>query len=102
MFWYFASSSLGRIFLADLKISFKLGIVSKVEKDDIEILKDNYVVISKKNGIYKDVKSLAGLKIGYIKAEGEEIAKSIDPTTVTFIGFDDRETLLNALNKKTS
>ena len=82
----------------EIEGEYSIDIVSKVEKDDIEILKDNYVVISKKNGIYKDVKSLAGLKIGYIKAEGEEIAKSIDPTTVTFIGFDDRETLLNALN----
>ncbi len=78
--------------------SYVVEAVKDVDANDIEILKDNYVVITKNNVTYNDMADLSTLKIGFVKSDEEQIRANIDPSTVNLIPYDTKESMVAALN----
>ncbi len=79
---------------------YSILLVADKTDNDIEILKDNYVIITKNNVIYNDLKQLASLKIGYLKDDGNEIASSLG-TGFNYVAYNDKPAMLNALKSGT-
>lgn len=77
--------------------SFKL--VEKNDNNDLLILEDNYVLITKNNLIYNNIKDINNLKIGILSSEKENILKLIDNSN-ELVEVDTNTDLINILNNE--
>lgn len=75
---------------------YSIVLVDQKSENDIKIMDDEYVVITKNSGLYNDSSNLVGLKIGVLKDEAELIAPYLD-SNITYIPYESKELLLNAL-----
>lgn len=75
---------------------YSILIVDKAEKDDIKILEDEYVLISKKDALYNSTLDIKGLKIGVLKDDFETV-KAIMGIGNTYYAQNSKELMLNYL-----
>ncbi len=75
---------------------YSIVLVDNKEENDIKIMDDEYVVITKNSGLYNDSSNLVGLKIGVLKEEAELVAPYLD-SNITYVPYASKELLLNAL-----
>ncbi len=80
------------------KYIFKL--VDKHSDNDILIMQDNYILITKNNTLYNDLNSINNLKIGVMSDDLETFSKLLK--TVEFESYDNIEDLNNSLKKEDS
>ena len=79
---------------------YSIQLVDKLEEDDISFLKDEYVVITKEEGMYSNVSKLAELKVGILDSEKEILPQYIG-NNIQFTTFATKDLLLNALKTDT-
>lgn len=76
---------------------YSILLVDKKQKNDIEILTDEYVIIAKKNTYYSSLGELNDLKIGVLNDEKDIISKYLGDEVI-YSSYTNKELLLNALN----
>lgn len=89
----------------ETKNSFK--IVDKASKDDILVLRDNYVLITNNNITYNKVSDMNNLKIGILSDDETMIKNYYSDTNsknqnIEFINYDNYNSLINSLNLDSS
>lgn len=87
------------------KSSFK--IVDKATKDDILVLRDNYVLITNNNITYNKVNDMNNLKIGILASDEAVIRNYYSDTNyvnqnIQFVNYDNYSSLINSLNTDNS
>lgn len=87
------------------KSSFK--IVDKATKDDILVLRDNYVLITNNNITYNKVNDMNNLKIGILASDETVIRNYYSDTNyvnqnIQFVNYDNYSSLINSLNTDNS
>lgn len=75
---------------------YSIVLVDEKGENDIKIMDDEYVVITKNSGLYHSSHHLVGLKIGILKDELDLVSPYLDPN-ITFIPYASKDLLLNAL-----
>ena len=83
----------------NIDYKYKMLIVDKVGKNDIELLKDNLVLLTNSDFEYENVSQITNLRIGVLKGEKETLEKYLDGQNITFIEYDTTELLKNALSE---
>ncbi len=83
----------------NIDYKYKMLIVDKVGKNDIELLKDNLVLLTNSDLEYENVSQITNLRIGVLKGEKETLEKYLDGQNITFIEYDTTELLKNALSE---
>lgn len=87
------------------KSSFK--IVDKATKDDILVLRDNYVLITNNNITYNKVNDMNNLRIGILASDEAVIRNYYSDTNyvnqnIQFVNYDNYSSLINSLNTDNS
>ncbi len=80
--------------------NYTIELVDEIADNQIFILKDNYVIISKYNNLYTDLSEMKDLKIGVLESEKEEIEKYLEGASIELKGFESREALMEEFEKE--
>ena len=81
---------------SEVSSDYSILLVDETEKDDITILEDEYVVISKHLNLLNNTKFLSTKKVGILKSDEELIKKYIGLESVYTV-YETKDALLNAL-----
>lgn len=76
---------------------YKMEIVEKLDKNDIELLKDNMILLTNSDVEYENIDQIANLKIGIVKSDKELLEQYFEGRNNTFIEYDSSEILKEAL-----
>ncbi len=82
--------------------SYAIEIVDSVADNQIFVMKDNYIVVSKKNDLYTVPSEIKNLKIGVLKDQKEEVEKHLKGSEVEFIEFETDEAMNTAFSAEDS
>ena len=80
-----------------IEYNYKMDIVDTIAENQIELLKDNMVLITADNIQYTNVEEINNLKIGVLAKDKEKIANYLNNPTITFIEYNTHEELKNAI-----
>ena len=80
-----------------IEYKYKLDIVNSLEKNQIELLKDNMVLITINNEQYKDIKEINNIKIGVLSSDKEMIANYLNNPNITYVEYSNYTDLKNAI-----
>lgn len=81
----------------EAKGNYVFKLVKKKGKNDILVLRDNFVLISKKTDIYTDIKNIKNLNIGVLSSEKDSLMHLLD-TSNNYIEYATTEELLNSID----
>ena len=81
----------------DIDEEYVLKLVNEKGENDLLILRDNYVLVSKNNSIYTDVKSIKNLNIGILASEKDNLLSILDRTN-NYTEYNSIEELLAGLD----
>lgn len=76
---------------------YKMEIVEKLDKNDIELLKDNMILLTNSDVEYENIDQIANLKIGIVKSDKELLEQYFEGRNNIFIEYDSSEILKEAL-----
>ena len=82
----------------NIEYDYKMAIVDKVGKNQIKILEDNMILLTIDNVFYNDINEIENLKIGVLKGEKEVISNYLDQKSITFVEYDNYESIKNAID----
>ena len=80
---------------SDLTYDYKVNMVTNPEENDIVLLEDNLVLITKNNKEYIDRKSVSGLNIGIISSDKELLDEYFD--NLNFVEYNTYEELKQSI-----
>lgn len=78
---------------------YKFVAKNKIEKNDILIYEDNYVIVSKENKLYKKENDIPNIKVGVLKSDKALISKYLD---MNLNEFNSYEEMFEEINKENS
>lgn len=80
----------------EISSDYSILLVDETQDDDIVILEDEYVIISKNKNLFNNVKFLNANKVGLLKNDEETVKKYLNANNV-YTTYDTKEALINAL-----
>lgn len=81
---------------------YRIEVVDKVEDNQIFVMKDNYIILSKTNDLYTTPSEMKNLKIGVLQDQKEEVEKNLNNATVEFIEYETEEAMNEAFTTEES
>jgi len=83
----------------DINVSYdyKTTIVDSVSKNDIELLKDNMVLLTLNNIKYKNIDDINNLKIGVLSTDKQNISNYLNNDTITYVEYNNYADLKNSI-----
>jgi len=81
----------------EIEYDYKLNIVDAVSENDVEILEDNFVLITKNNVQYNDIKEINNLKIGVLSSDSQRIKDYINNPNIQYIEYSTYSELKNSI-----
>ena len=81
----------------EINYDYSMKIVDKPTKDDMVLLKDYMVLISKNDVTYSTLSQLPQLRIGVLKADRELMEKYFDLTKIELVDYETYADLKNAM-----
>ncbi len=76
---------------------YKMEIVDSLDKNDIELLKDNMILLTTNDVEYDNISQIDNLKIGVLKSDKELLEQYFDGQNILFIEYDSVDALSSAL-----
>ena len=92
-------------FKLDLTVeyNYKMDIVSEISKDEIEIMKDNMVLLTSNNLQYSDINEINNLRVGVLSSDKEEVSNYLNNSTITYVEYSTYADLkASIINTKTA
>lgn len=80
-----------------LEYDYQMSIVDKVGKNDIELLKDNLILITLDNKQYIDVNEINNLRIGVLGSDKKNIEEYLNNDTITYVEYNTYSDLKNSV-----
>ena len=85
-----------------MEYQYKMNIVDKVSDKEIELLKDNFVLVTINNLDYKDISEINNLKIGVLNTEKTLISNYLNNSSLNYVEYSNYNDLKNSIiNSKT-
>ena len=77
--------------------NYKMDIVDKVSNNQIELLKDNMILLTLNETQYNDISQIKNLKIGVLSSDKEKISNYISGENITYVDYDNYADLKNSI-----
>ena len=88
-----------------VEYNYKTNIVDKLSNSDIEIYRDNLILVTYNKIKYSDIKEIQNLKIGVITQDQREISDCLSNNAVTYITYNNydelKKAIINSKNQET-
>jgi len=81
----------------DTNYNNKINIVDEVSENDIQILKDNLVMLSNNNIHYTNVTEMQNITVGVLKEDKEKISNYLNNNSITYVEYDNYTDLKNSI-----
>lgn len=81
----------------DVDYKYKMEIVNTVNKNDIELLKDNLILLTNADLEYENIYQISNLKIGVLKSDKELLEQYFQDQNIVFVEYDTNELLKDAI-----
>lgn len=81
----------------DINYDYKVNIVDELTQNDIPILKDNMIILSKNNVQYIDINEINDITIGVLKSDKEKISNYLNNNSINYIEYDNYVDLKNSI-----
>ena len=81
----------------ETQYKYKMEIVDSLDKNDIELLKDNMILLTTNDAEYDNISQIDNLKIGVLKSDKELLEQYFDGQNILFIEYDSVDALSSAL-----
>jgi len=75
---------------------YAIELVDEASSNQLFVMRDNYVVVSKKNDLYTVPSEMKDLKVGVLDSDRENVEKYLSGSKVEFISYESEEKLLEA------
>lgn len=82
----------------DAKSDYAFKFVDNVNDNEIEIYKDNYVILTKENKKYNTIASLKDMKLGVLNSAIDKVNYALFDSQVSYQTFETREELISEFN----
>lgn len=82
--------------------NYAVEVVDKAADNQIFVMRDNYIILSKKNDLYTAPSEMKGLKIGVLKDQKEEVEKHLVGSDVELVEYETEEEMNTAFNGEES
>ena len=76
---------------------YKMNIKDSASIDDIVLLKDNMVLVTKEKNIYTSVKSIPSMKVGVLSSDYETLNNYLKDNNINFVQLESYKDLKNSL-----
>lgn len=87
----------------ELEYDYQMSIVDEVKQNQIELLKDNMVLLTFNNNKYSDISEINNMKIGVLSGDKDKISSYINNESVTYVEYNNYNDLRNSIiNSKTA
>ena len=80
-----------------MEYDYKMDLVDKVTDDDIEILRDNYILLTANDKQYADVSNINNLKIGVLSSDLKQISGYLNNETISYVEYSSYSDLKGAI-----
>lgn len=77
--------------------NYKMSIVDTLLDNQIEILKDNFVLLSVNDMQYMDISEINNLRVGILKEDVERISNYLNNSSITYVEYDNYASLKNSI-----
>ena len=84
---------------SNVEYDYKMDIVSNVTENDIVLLEDNLVLVTKNNDVYTDIKDIDNIKIGIHSTDKDLLSNYFASANIEFVTYDSYSELKQTLNK---
>lgn len=81
---------------------YAIGLVDEASSNQLFVMRDNYVVVSKRNDLYTVPSEMKDLKVGVLDSDRENVEKYLLGSKVEFISYENEEKLLEAFQAEDS
>lgn len=81
-----------------LEYNYKMEIVKKINKNDLVLLNDNLILVTKDDKQYSNLDEIENLKIGILKEDKEDLTTYFKDKNITFVEYEKYEELKKAIN----
>lgn len=71
-----------------MEYDYKMDIVNEISKKDIEILKDNLILLTSNSIQYNDISEINSLRIGILNSDKQLIENYLDNSTITYVEYN--------------
>lgn len=80
---------------------YTMDIVSEPSNNDIILLEDELVLITKDNKVYTDIKDIINLKLGVLASDKDMVSEYFSSSNIEFVEYSSYAELKNAINQST-
>lgn len=80
-----------------VEYSYKVNIVSNPSENDMVLLKDNLILVTKNNNVYTDVNEIDGLKLGILSSDKQLLNNYFNENNLEFVEYASYSELKQAL-----
>lgn len=81
-----------------VEYNYKLDIVNEVGTNDVEIYKDNMVLVTKNNIQYNSLDDIKNIKIGVLVSDKEQVVNYLGTDLITYVDYNTYTDLKTAIN----
>jgi len=79
---------------------YQMKLVNNVSENDLLLMEDQFVLISKEKKVYNDLNSLSNLKLGVLTDDKNDLANYTKDITINYIEYSTREELEQGFNNE--
>lgn len=80
-----------------VEYDYTMGITNKVTNNDLELYKDNLVLVTLDNVQYTNIDEINNLKLGILSSDKEEVANYLDQNMLNYVEYATYSELKNAI-----
>ena len=86
-----------------VEYDYRLNIVDKPTKNDVELLNENSVLLTLNDISYRDINEISNLRIGVLSTDKQLVESYLNNSTITYVEYNNYTDLKNSiLNSKTA
>lgn len=86
-----------------MEYNYKMDIVNEISNNDIELLKDNMILVTPENIKYRDINEINNLRIGVLAQDKEQISNYLNNQSLAYVEYstytDLKNSIINTKNK---